>query len=92
MSAIVQCSNCGAPGKPGLSTCAYCHAVFVVPGGAKPVLSASAAIADVPPGVVDALRNGNKIDAIRQYREATNSSLFEGKKFVEALEKKLGLV
>jgi ribosomal protein L7/L12 len=41
--------------------------------------------ANVPPGVLDALRAGNKIEAIRQYRQATGADLKAAKDFVESL-------
>jgi ribosomal protein L7/L12 len=41
--------------------------------------------ANVPPGVVEALRAGKKIEAIRQYRMATGAGLKEAKEFVESL-------
>jgi|RhiMethySRZTD1v2_1073278.scaffolds.fasta_scaffold169596_7 ribosomal protein L7/L12 len=41
--------------------------------------------ANVPPGVVEALRAGKKIEAIRQYRMATGADLKEAKEFVESL-------
>jgi ribosomal protein L7/L12 len=41
--------------------------------------------ANVPPGVVEALRAGRKIEAIRQYRMATGVGLKEAKEFVESL-------
>jgi ribosomal protein L7/L12 len=42
-----------------------------------------------PPGVIDALRAGNKILAIKHWRQATNSSLAEAKNAVEGLERTL---
>ena len=41
--------------------------------------------ANVPQGVVEALRAGRKIEAIRQYRMATGAGLKEAKEFVESL-------
>ena len=41
--------------------------------------------ANVPPGVVEALRAGKKIEAIRQYRMVTGAGLKEAKEFVEGL-------
>ena len=41
--------------------------------------------ANVPPGVLEALRAGQKIEAIRQYRQATGVGLKEAKEFVESL-------
>lgn len=39
--------------------------------------------------VVEALRHGRKIEAIKLYREATGTGLAEAKSFVEALEESL---
>ena len=41
--------------------------------------------ANVPPGVLDALRAGQKIEAIRLYRQATGVDLKTAKEFVESL-------
>jgi ribosomal protein L7/L12 len=70
-----------------MATCHYCRAVIVWPGAPAP----TSPPAGIPAGVTEALRAGNKIDAIRIYREAMKSSLLEAKNAVEALEKKLGL-
>ena len=44
--------------------------------------------ADVPPLVVDALRRGKKIDAIKEYRAATGAGLKEAKEFVDEIERR----
>jgi hypothetical protein len=41
--------------------------------------------ANAPPGVLDALRAGQKIEAIRLYRQATGVDLKTAKDFVESL-------
>ena len=41
--------------------------------------------ANVPPGVLEALQAGQKIEAIRQYRIATGVDLKTAKEFVESL-------
>ncbi|HET9588392.1 MAG TPA: ribosomal protein L7/L12 [Anaerolineales bacterium] len=41
--------------------------------------------------VVDVLRRGNKIEAIKIYRELYNCGLAEAKQAVDAIEKRLGL-
>jgi ribosomal protein L7/L12 len=43
---------------------------------------------DCPPAVVDALRRGKKIDAIKAYREATGAGLKEAKDYVEELQRR----
>jgi len=57
------------------------------PGATAP----NRADAGAPPGVVEALRAGNKILAIKLHRDATNSGLKEAKDAVELLEKRLGI-
>jgi hypothetical protein len=41
---------------------------------------------DAPAGVLDALQRGDKIGAIKRYREATGASLAEAKEQVEAIQ------
>ena len=43
------------------------------------------------PQVLEALRRGNKIEAIKIYRELTGVGLAEAKQAVEAIESRLGL-
>ena len=43
---------------------------------------------DVPPPVVDALRRGRKIEAIKEYRAATGAGLQEAKDYVEELDRR----
>lgn len=45
----------------------------------------------MPDGVVEHLRGGNKILAIKVYHEATKCGLAEAKRFVDDLERKLGM-
>ena len=40
---------------------------------------------DAPPVVINALRQGNKIGAIKEYRQLSKASLAEAKDYVEAL-------
>jgi hypothetical protein len=44
--------------------------------------------ADVPPPVIDALRRGEKIEAIKEYRAATGAGLAEAKEYVEELQRR----
>jgi ribosomal protein L7/L12 len=46
---------------------------------------------DLPLGVVDALREGNKIEAIKRYRQATGEDLKTSKEFVEEVQRRLNL-
>ena len=43
---------------------------------------------EVPPPVLDALRRGNKIEAIKEYRAATGVGLAEAKEFVEEVQRR----
>jgi hypothetical protein len=43
---------------------------------------------EVPPPVLDALRRGKKIEAIKEYRAATGVGLKEAKEFVEEVERR----
>jgi ribosomal protein L7/L12 len=47
--------------------------------------------AHVAPEIVDALRAGEKIKAIKIYRQATGAGLRESKEFVEGVQRRSGL-
>jgi hypothetical protein len=81
----VHCQHCGAPRTSGDPTCEFCETVF--PNAVDAPLRKGA----MPPGVVEALRAGSKIEAIKLYREATASSLRDAKDAVEAFERKSNL-
>lgn len=44
--------------------------------------------ADAPPGVLEALRRGKKIEAIKEYRAATGAGLKDAKEYVEELRRR----
>ncbi|HSL21809.1 MAG TPA: ribosomal protein L7/L12 [Vicinamibacterales bacterium] len=44
--------------------------------------------ADVPPPVLEALRRGKKIEAIKEYRAASGAGLREAKDYVEELQRR----
>lgn len=44
--------------------------------------------AEAPPRVLDALRRGEKIEAIKEYRAATGAGLKEAKEYVEELQRR----
>ena len=44
--------------------------------------------ADAPQPVIDALRRGKKIEAIKEYRTATGAGLQEAKDYVEELQRR----
>jgi len=89
MVSTIHCPNCGAPAQTSNSTCSYCHAVIIWPGAPPPTLHGCAP-AGLPPGVVEAMRAGNKLKAIHLYQAATKSSLLDSKNAMDDLEKKLG--
>jgi len=43
---------------------------------------------EVPPPVLDALRRGKKIEAIKEYRAATGVGLKEAKEYVEEIQRR----
>jgi ribosomal protein L7/L12 len=45
----------------------------------------------VPPDVVDALKRGEKIEAIKRYREGTGAGLKDAKDFVEEVQRRAGM-
>ncbi|MFO0671080.1 MAG: hypothetical protein U0235_15875 [Polyangiaceae bacterium] len=79
------CGRCGAPVMAGATSCAYCRVSFDEPAAA----GAPAAPAGVDPEIVESLRRGNTIEAIRLYRLKTKSSLLDAKNAVEALARSL---
>jgi ribosomal protein L7/L12 len=46
--------------------------------------------ADPPAQVVEALRRGGKIEAIKHYRQATGAGLKDAKEFIEELQRRAG--
>ncbi len=48
-------------------------------------------LADLPPGVMEAVRAGEKIRAIKCYRQATGAGLKESKEFIEEIQARAGL-
>jgi len=81
---VTHCPNCGAP-RTDATVCGFCNVIFE--SGAR----ATSTTSGYSPAVVAALRAGNKIEAIKLHREATNLGLRESKDAVDLLEKKLGL-
>lgn len=45
--------------------------------------------ADLPPAVIDALRRGRKIEAIKKYRLATGVGLKDAKDFADEVERRM---
>jgi hypothetical protein len=75
----VLCLHCGAPRQTSAPNCPYCRTLYATPappGAPSPLLEG-------PPGVAEALADGNLIEAIRLYRKATGASLKEAKTAVE---------
>ena len=89
-----QCPACGAPlelPKESVSMhCPYCHHVVIVPETLRTVSSRSVYTPDATDThhvqeILATARSGNKIGAIKQYRELTGVGLKEAKDAVEAL-------
>jgi len=83
---VLRCPDCGATlrsvkGIPPAS-CNFCHAVLRFASGQA---SAPQGMEDV----VELIRKGQKINAIKLYRERTGARLAEAKDAVEEIEKGL---
>src|SRR5512145_1851120 len=100
MTRTLQCPTCGAPfdyvPDQGLTIrCAYCDSVILPPEELRqglPHLTSNAAFPDLPleklmrlKEVAEYIRNGNKIQAIKVYREIFGVGLKEAKDAVEAM-------
>ncbi|HRG99514.1 MAG TPA: hypothetical protein PLR99_24875 [Polyangiaceae bacterium] len=88
MVSVVSCPSCGAPISHGVVACTFCRVALTWPGAPSPV---AMGVPDAPAGVVEHLRGGNKLLAIKTYQTATKCGLLEAKKSVEDLERRLGL-
>jgi ribosomal protein L7/L12 len=76
----IACPNCGAPVDSSERACSFCGAALKPSSGAN--ASATTDFADV----LEQIRRGNKIEAIKAYRAKTNASLAEAKAAVEAMQ------
>jgi ribosomal protein L7/L12 len=91
MVTVVRCPSCGAPLQQALAACPFCKVALAWPGQqATPDASANQG-PEVPPDVLQELRNGNKIGAIKAYHTAYKCGLKEAKDFVDRLERQLGM-
>jgi ribosomal protein L7/L12 len=79
----LECSHCGAPRTTRAAACPFCAVLYseAAPPGAPPDKG------DGPKGVLEALDAGNKIEAVRLYREATGHGLRDALKAVENIER-----
>jgi hypothetical protein len=97
---VLQCPSCSAPldynPNQGLTIrCAYCDSVILPPEELRqglPHLTSNTAFPDLPLGqllrlkeVAEYIRSGNKIQAIKVYREIFGVGLKEAKDAVEAM-------
>lgn len=86
MVSAVVCPSCGAPLSHGALACSFCRVALSWPQApAAPVDPA------VPDEVVKHLRSGNKLMAIKVYHQTKRCGLADAKRFVDDLERKLGL-
>lgn len=83
MTAPRLCQRCGAPVMHAAPACGYCGVAFE--GAPLPPAPAAA----VDPEVAKLLASGNKIGAIKVYRERTRCDLVTAKDAVEAIERRL---
>jgi ribosomal protein L7/L12 len=94
MAETFNCSTCGAPltvsGDAASIRCPYCSNTVIVPESLRGGAPESAPVQTGPDPakiqeIVAIARSGNKIEAIKQYRELTGVGLKEAKDTVEAL-------
>ncbi len=82
------CLSCGEENAPGIELCRRCGAKIPPPpeteAPAEPFSAAAIA-------VIEALRSGRKIEAIKLYRAETGCGLKEAKDAVEELARRHGL-
>ncbi len=87
----LNCPNCGAPlpDPSGRSTvtCAHCRTVVRVGAPVAEAPGSSQVVPDDLAQVRSLIERGNKIGAIKQYRELTGLGLKEAKDAVEAIER-----
>ncbi|MHB8898059.1 MAG: hypothetical protein ACYC6Y_04875 [Thermoguttaceae bacterium] len=89
-----KCPQCGQANVKGTSLCRHCGTKLPVPSpqaAAKPAsaASASAAVGPADPAdadIADLVRRGQKIEAIKRYRERHGVGLAEAKYAVEAFD------
>ena len=84
---LFNCPACGAPLEPpagqSIMQCTYCKGSVVVPNAMS---TASAGGPESMERVVQSLLGGNKIEAIKVFREMTGCGLAEAKSVVDAIE------
>lgn len=86
MVTAVSCPSCGAPLTHGALACPFCRVALSWPQA--PAAAVAPAMHDE---VVRHLRSGDKLMAIKAYHQANRCGLADAKKFVDELERKLGL-
>lgn len=88
--ALIRCPECGSHVSDQAVACPGCGYPMAA-RRAQGMDSAAGLPASKTNGVREALRSGNKIEAIKIYREATGLGLKESKDAVEILEVEMGL-
>lgn len=83
------CGRCGAPVAVGAGGCGFCGVGFAGAGGGAAM--AAQPRAGVDHDIVELLRKGNKIVAIKVHRERYKTSLAGAKDAVERLEQQFGI-
>jgi len=88
---LMRCPACGASLEPaagqGTMKCVYCKSSVFVPGEGGHLDNVMAAEAPWKEKVLERVRAGHKIEAIKLFREATRASLTGAKNVVDAIER-----
>ncbi|MCP4543168.1 MAG: hypothetical protein GY832_39140 [Chloroflexi bacterium] len=98
----LHCPNCGAAlrieNNANVVECTYCHSTvrIATDGSGESILTIDGSQEDsLPPEVVEKieqlLREGQRIEAIKVYRQHTNIALKEAKDAVDALGERIGV-
>jgi len=94
-TATWNCPHCAHPLQGNVERCEACGAWVVGQDpGAAPTsseLDSSGALSETDEQLLMLLRDGQKIQAIKLYRDATHASLADAKRYVEALAARHGL-
>jgi DNA-directed RNA polymerase subunit RPC12/RpoP len=83
---VVKCPACGAVLTGEGSSCSYCGAKLIVHGGET---DSAKGISEKE--LIDLLKAGNFLQAIKQYKDSSGKGLKESKEYVEALAQKNGI-
>ncbi|MDP9326343.1 MAG: ribosomal protein L7/L12 [Candidatus Dormibacteraeota bacterium] len=81
-----RCPNCGAPlSIDPYGKCSYCSTVI----HREVAITGMGHVVAPTPEIIDLIRNGSKIKAIKVYRELTGLGLADAKNAIDAEEERL---